>query len=125
MAEQLVQTYLDRAQVAEQSVHQLKIQLSRSLEVIGMQRADRREFHKQLSEQKKKVAELEKVIEETKSQAPSNVAADLKMMLQSALKKVEELEGTAVPASSTTIKKESSKGSTAGGFTANNLEGPW
>ncbi|KAK4889868.1 hypothetical protein LTR27_011381 [Elasticomyces elasticus] len=112
MAEHLVQEYLDRAQAAEQTVLQLKIDRAKSerdnevnVKAVAHYCKMVKEADKRLSEQKKKIAELEETIEETKIQAPSNLVAELKEMLKAAMGKIEELE-VAAPASATTVTKE-------------------
>ncbi|KAK5688148.1 hypothetical protein LTS10_000126 [Elasticomyces elasticus] len=117
MAEHLVQEYLDRAQAAEQATLQLKIQLSTERADFETRMTERsntvnvygsaiNKMDEQLAEKDKKIADLEKTIEDSKSQAPSNLVAELKEMLQSALNKVGELEGAATPASTPTVKEE-------------------
>ncbi|KAK5730421.1 hypothetical protein LTR15_000358 [Elasticomyces elasticus] len=90
MAEQLVQEYLDRAQVAEQTILQLKIQLqatragkaSEDEAAVAQDGYIITELNKQLSKQKKKISELEKTVEDTKGRAPSDLVAELKGMLK-------------------------------------------
>ncbi|KAK5727649.1 hypothetical protein LTR17_012609 [Elasticomyces elasticus] len=117
MAEHLVQEYLDRAQAAEQATLQLKIQLSTERADFEMRLAERSKTVDEYSntinvldefvaEKVKRIAELEKAVEEIENKAPSNLVAELKEMLTSALKKVEELEGAAAPSSATTVKEE-------------------
>ncbi|KAK4963192.1 hypothetical protein LTR10_000820 [Elasticomyces elasticus] len=110
MAEQLVQEHLDRAQAAEQAILQLKIERTEFGAEAGKALDDYRNtiigLGEQLAEKVKKIAELEKTIEDTKNQAPSNLVNELKEMLKAAMEKVEELGGAAAPASATTVKEE-------------------
>ncbi|KAK3627410.1 hypothetical protein LTR56_019211 [Elasticomyces elasticus] len=118
MAKRLLQEYFDRAQAAEQATLQLKIQLSTEPADFEMERAGRSSdvddychritrLVEQLAEKERKIVDLEKTIEDTKSQAPSNLVSELKGMLKAAVEKVEELElRVAAPASTTTAKEE-------------------
>ncbi|KAK5718269.1 hypothetical protein LTR17_015719 [Elasticomyces elasticus] len=110
MAEHLLQEYFDRAQAAEQATLQLKMERAEFGATVDKAVDDYRNtitgLGEQLAEKGKQIAELEKTIEDTKNQAPSNLVVELKEMLRAAVEKVDELAGAATRASATTVKEE-------------------